>query len=132
MTMKCYDKPNRKKPRVFTAKDCGRIVCYAIADGANPQDVREAISECLPQQCKYDEILDQLTTLLEYAAILTSLIPVFGVISKVARFIFASPFNKLLGMPSNATGAMERVVFASEGIEAELKVLIENVRNFTK
>lgn len=35
MVMKCYNKPNRKNPRVFTANDVARISRYAIDDGAS-------------------------------------------------------------------------------------------------
>jgi hypothetical protein len=35
MPIKCYNKPNRKKPRVYTARDVGRIVAYARNDGAS-------------------------------------------------------------------------------------------------
>ena len=35
MTLKCYNKPNRTKPRKFTAADVRRIARYAVDDGAN-------------------------------------------------------------------------------------------------
>jgi len=39
MTMVCYNKPNRTKVRVFTAKDVKRISKYALDDGANAFEI---------------------------------------------------------------------------------------------
>lgn len=58
-------RPRRSKPRVYTAADVGRIACYAIADGADPKEVSQALKKCAPCQCEDDE-----TTLLALAAAL--------------------------------------------------------------
>lgn len=47
MAIKCYNKPARARARTFTAKDVGRIVCYAIEDGESKADIRKAIAKCL-------------------------------------------------------------------------------------
>lgn len=45
--LRCYYKPARSKKRVYTAKDVGRIVCYARDDGASDEELRREISKCL-------------------------------------------------------------------------------------
>lgn len=56
----------RSKPRVFTAKDCGRIVCYALADGASEAEIRREVSRCAGGECSEAE--DLLRRVLEVAA----------------------------------------------------------------
>jgi phage terminase Nu1 subunit (DNA packaging protein) len=50
----CRYVPNRKKLRVFTAKDVGRIACYALEDGADPAEMRHELQRCLPddEECE--------------------------------------------------------------------------------
>lgn len=43
MPIKCYNKPNRKKPRVFTEKDVRRIAKYAIDDGASAFEIAAGV-----------------------------------------------------------------------------------------
>lgn len=52
MVTKCYYKPTRTKVRTFTAKDCGRIVCAAIADGVLPDDIEKELEKCLGERDK--------------------------------------------------------------------------------
>lgn len=47
MTLKCYRKPNRKKARVFTAKDVARISKYAADDGADIKVMIVSIAKAL-------------------------------------------------------------------------------------
>jgi len=44
LTLKCYDKPNRTKIRVFTAKDVHRISKYAMDDGASAVDILAGVA----------------------------------------------------------------------------------------
>jgi len=44
MTLKCYDKPNRTKIRVFTARDVHRISRYAMDDGASAVDILAGVA----------------------------------------------------------------------------------------
>jgi hypothetical protein len=44
---KCYYKPNRKKPRVFTAQDAARIAKYAVNSGADPKQLLAYIAVSL-------------------------------------------------------------------------------------
>jgi len=47
MTLVCYNKPNRSKPRVFTAKDVARIAKYASEDGADPRNIAVMVISAL-------------------------------------------------------------------------------------
>lgn len=65
MTRKCYNKPNRKQPRVFTARDAGRVVAYARNDGANDAELMANIAQAFGQRemlCLLFQILDILNT----------------------------------------------------------------------
>ena len=47
MTKVCYNRPNRTKRRVFTAKDVARIAKYAQEDGADPRNVAVGVISAL-------------------------------------------------------------------------------------
>lgn len=47
MPIKCYRKPNRSKPRVFSPCDAARIAGYAIRDGSDRQDVLNLVARKL-------------------------------------------------------------------------------------
>jgi len=79
MVRVCRDIPKRSKARVFTAKDVGRIVCYAIADGASIQDIRDEMEECMGEQedCECDrlkQLIVNLNLLLEAVGLALSLL----------------------------------------------------------
>lgn len=40
----------RKKERPYTAKDVGRIACYAIRAGEDPDDIRRELLRCMPEE----------------------------------------------------------------------------------
>jgi hypothetical protein len=50
----CRYVPVRRTLRVFTAKDVGRIACYALNDGADPAEMRHELQRCLPddEECE--------------------------------------------------------------------------------
>lgn len=45
---KCIAYPNRTKRRTFTAKDAGRVTCYALRDGSTVEELREELNKCAP------------------------------------------------------------------------------------
>ena len=76
MPLKCYDKPNRKHPRVFSARDVGRITAYARQDGANDAELIANILAAFGQKdigCAVFRILDVLNTAIFLGAIVTIL-----------------------------------------------------------
>lgn len=46
--LRCTLRPNRSERRGYTAKDVGRIACYALRDGATPQEILSELRECAP------------------------------------------------------------------------------------
>lgn len=50
MPRKCYNKPNRSAPRLFRAKDVGRVACAALENGESPAKIRAAVAECVGSQ----------------------------------------------------------------------------------
>lgn len=46
MPQKCYEKPNRTAPRVWTAKHVGQVACYAMKHGATRAQIEEEIAKC--------------------------------------------------------------------------------------
>jgi hypothetical protein len=73
MVLKCYNKPNRKKPRVYTARDVGRITAYARQDGADDAELLAQIMKAFGQKelsCAVFRILDVLNTAFFLGAII--------------------------------------------------------------
>lgn len=52
MPQKCFNKPNRKDPRRWTAKNAAKAVCYAMKAGATASEVRLELRECI--ECSED------------------------------------------------------------------------------
>jgi hypothetical protein len=72
----CFIRPARKKPRVYTERDVGRIVAYARNDGANDVLLIAYILQSFglrTLQCTVFKILDILNTGFFLAAIITTL-----------------------------------------------------------
>lgn len=76
MTKVCYIKPNRKRARVYSEKDVGRIVAYARNDGADDIKLIAYILQSFGLrniQCLLFKILDILNTAVFLTAILAVL-----------------------------------------------------------
>lgn len=48
MPIKCFNKPNRSQRRFWTAKTAAQAVCYAVAAGASPEEIRQEMAPCVP------------------------------------------------------------------------------------
>lgn len=84
MTKKCYIKPNRSKPRVYSERDVGRIVAYARNDGASDTLLIAYILQSFGLrsiQCLLFKVLDILNT----AVFLTAIIAVLKGILSVSK-----------------------------------------------
>jgi hypothetical protein len=136
MPLKCYIKPNRTRKRVFTAKDCGRIVCYAIDDGAIKEEVFKEVSRCLGDPCQYDRIEQIVKWLLEaLAAILLSIkiaktviVAVRVLVVLVKRIPLA---NRLLKKTDKSILAIEDAMSKAQDITAKVEEL-ERIINLRK
>jgi hypothetical protein len=50
-------RPNRSKPRTYSAADAGRIICYAVGSGATPSEIQEKAGCCLGDLCERERQL---------------------------------------------------------------------------
>ena len=83
MPVLCRNVQRRNKLRVFTAKDCGRIVCYALEDGADLAELRKEVQRCLGgQDCDCETVKQFVRNVLTIFAGVALLI---GVKSHVGR-----------------------------------------------
>jgi len=81
MVLVCYDRPNRTKPRRYSGRDAGRIICYAMENGASLKEINQAArdrgcgdvfdDECAKVKVRVREMLELALAVL--AAILLSL-----------------------------------------------------------
>ena len=93
MTIKCYNKPRRTRARTFTAKDVGRIACYAKEDGVLENDIIAALEDCIDFKDKKacQEVEEKLkdkefeNELLIAAALLA--VPLFKLVKKAAQVL---------------------------------------------
>lgn len=74
MPLVCFNRPNRKERRVWTAKKVGQVCGYALRDGSTVGDLQAELEECLglPEQCDCAEIRNWVGNLL--AALAAALI----------------------------------------------------------
>jgi len=61
----CFVRPKRSRVRRYSAKDCGRIVCYALAAGESHEDVFDEVKKCLGDPCETERVRAFLKALLE-------------------------------------------------------------------
>lgn len=74
MTIKCYYKPTRTTPRLFSTKDLARIACKLKQQGVSDDQILEASLTCLDI-----DLCSSLTALLSITALLKILAQVFAV-----------------------------------------------------
>lgn len=126
MPIKCYRKPNRKKPRVFTARDVCRIAEYAIEDGANPEEIADCI--CEDERRKVRELRGILIDLLAIAGIALALSRLGG---RVGRQVLLALIRALVALGLPGARELRRILILIEedlGNTAEIEVLIEKAR----
>ena len=75
MPMKCYNRPNRTKPRVFNEKDAGRIVCRVVSAGGDKEKLREEIKKCL-DLCDNERIRQAVLDILQKAQTMAAAIAI--------------------------------------------------------
>jgi len=126
----CINRPNRKKPRVYSERDVGRIVAYARQDGANDAVLIAQILAGFGQKeigCAVFRVLDILNTAFFLGAIVGILkgiltlvkgikIIAVGKKSKIAttilEFIIPDKFKEELALLLLFAGSVE-VLFSS-------------------
>lgn len=131
MPQYCFNKPNRLLPRRYSARDAGRIICYARRGGATLKEIlaeAESYGCVAPEErCDCERINSVLTEVLEALATLAVflLIPQalvvrlsLPIVRLVARFLPGlSPLvAQLTAELASAQGALGRAVSMVKGL----------------
>jgi len=130
MPLKCYIKPNRTRKRVFTAKDCGRIVCYAIDDGAIKQEVFKEVTRCLGDPCQYERIEQIVKALLEALAAILLAIKIARGVAVVIRVL--TVLVRRIPLLGAATKRLENVNVAIEDAFLKAKDITGQVKELER
>lgn len=135
MPVKCYIKPNRRFPRVWTARAAARAVCSAVEHGASPAAIRLEMAECVPcsenrrKQQQQQQALQALEQSQRTFAVADGALGAFQLISRwvgrVARFVPAArPAGLALGAIERALGTVRSdIVVARAANDAAIVAL---------
>lgn len=121
MPLKCYQKPNRTKVRTFTAKDVGRIACYAIDDGALKSDVRREVDKCLGPNEECEHAFSVLEVILKLLLALALALFVLSTLQRLVRVLLI--LRRIL--PKEIVEALEDKRI--QQLEEEVKIRIDEV-----
>lgn len=130
MTRVCYNRPDRKRPRVYTEKDVGRILAYARNDGASDVLLIAYIMQSFglrKVQCVIFKVLDVLNTAFFLGALIGMLKGVIyiikglrmlttgrrGIATAVLDMVVPKKYLKQLGAFYLWTGSVEAVFSAT-------------------
>lgn len=90
----CLTRPNRSRPRLYTAKDVARIYCKAISQGVSRSDIEREIGErCPPDrtgECTCAQLLAELKQYLEMAAYVLEILALVVPIARVIRLLITA------------------------------------------
>ena len=96
MPIVCINRPKRRKPRRYTEKDAGRIVCRVVRQGGDRNKTVEEIEKCL-ELCDKEKIRQKVEQLLQAAIALSILLgALVGVSTALAAFLLRIPLGALL------------------------------------
>ena len=92
----CYIKPNRTKPRRYTEKDAGRIVCRVLSQGGDAVKLRQEIEKCV-DLCDKERIRQTINQILQAAIALSILLStLLAAVTGIAVILSRIPFGRLL------------------------------------
>lgn len=131
MVWKCYDKPKRSKPRTYTEKDAGRIVCRVVSQGGDRDKLKAEIEKCL-ELCDYERIRQGITQLLEKSAALTvavsTVLTILAGVTLVTIVLSRIPLIRiLLGQITRQLEAQKAALEQGLTIEGELVKILESL-----
>lgn len=127
MAIKCYRKPNRSKPRRYTEKDAGRIVCRVVSQGGDRDKLVEEISKCI-DLCDKERIRQKINELLQAVLALSLLLGALsGLLGAITALLLRIPLGRLL-LPIlrklfPTQGAIEKGI-TIEGLAREINDLL--------
>lgn len=96
MPIVCINRPNRSKPRRYSEKDAGRIVCRVISQGGDRAKLVQEIEKCL-DLCDKEKIRQKVEQLLQAAIALSILLgALIGTGGVIAAILLRIPLGYLL------------------------------------
>lgn len=96
MPIVCINRPNRSKPRRYSEKDAGRIVCRVISQGGDRAKLVQEIEKCL-DLCDKEKIRQKVEQLLQAAIALSILLgALIGAGGVIAAILLRIPLGYLL------------------------------------
>jgi hypothetical protein len=96
----CYNKPNRKKIRVFTAKDVRRIAKYAQEDGAHPLEILAGVAVFLGLGwvfCVMARVIDNSFNILGWVAKVGGVVALGRIVDFLLTVVSGGLFKRLPG-----------------------------------
>lgn len=131
MVWKCYDKPKRSKPRNYTEKDAGRIVCRVVGQGGDRDKLRAEIEKCL-DLCDHERIRQAILQALEKASALTvaisTILAILSGITLVTIVLSRLPIVRvLLGTIAKQLETQKLTLEKGLLIEGELVKILETL-----
>jgi hypothetical protein len=96
----CYNRPNRKTIRVFTAKDVRRIAKYAQDDGAHPLDILAGVAVFLGLGwvfCIMVRVIDNSLNIMGWVAKVGGLIALGRIVDFLLTVVSGGLFKRLGG-----------------------------------
>jgi len=121
----CYNKPNRKKIRVFTAKDVRRIAKYAVDDGANPLDILAGVAVFLGLGwvfCIMVRVIDNSLNIMGWVAKVGGLIALGRVVDFLLTVVSGGLFKRLGG-----TTRISLVIILTLGVLESILTAIQSL-----
>lgn len=120
----CIYRPARKEGvRRYTARDAGRVVCYAL-EHESKEAVRKEVEKCLEldKECERERSL--LRKILEIAEFIAAILVILSAISKLAKIL--AYLRRWL--PAPIRKRLEGAIIRGETLEGEWKVIVEEAK----
>lgn len=96
MPIVCINRPNRRKPRRYSEKDAGRIVCRVVSQGGDRDKLIAEISKCI-DLCDKERIRNKVNELLQAIVVLSILLgALLGITGALAAILLRIPLGYLL------------------------------------
>ena len=109
MPKKCYNKPNRSKPRYFTAKDVERVTKSAISHGTDPVDTLRLILEVTgykDEVCGLRSYINGYKVATELAAEIGGVLALAKAVTVIIEWLKGSAIVKIPGLNRLALAAV--------------------------
>lgn len=130
MPLRCVERPNRSKPRTFTARSVGKIYCHAVRNGVPVVEIEQEIRKCkeLEERKTDDEqqaAIEAAIAALESSNIvfgneettLLRMLQLLNIVAGLGRFLVRIP-----AAPARAVGA--GAIVLKELAESRLKIIV--------